>query len=84
MSLLAKRRQRMIWLDSITDSRQMSVSKLPETVKDREAWHAAVHGIFPGKNTGFGCHFLLQGIFPNQGSNPGLLNYRQTLYHMSH
>ena len=27
----------------------------------------------PGKNTGMGCHFLLQGIFPNQGSNPGLL-----------
>ena len=28
---------------------------------------------FPGKNTGLGCHFLLQGIFPTQGSNPGLL-----------
>ena len=33
---------------------------------------------FPGKNTGVGCHFLLQGIFPNQGSNPGLLHSRQT------
>ena len=39
---------------------------------------------FPGKNTGVGCHFLLQGIFPTQGSNPGLLHCRQTLYPLSH
>ena len=39
---------------------------------------------FPGKNTGVGCHFLLQGIFPTQGSNPGLLHCRQTLYRLSH
>ena len=39
---------------------------------------------FPGKNTGAGCHFLLQGIFPTQGSNPGLPHYRQTLYPLSH
>ena len=38
----------------------------------------------PGKNTGVGCHFLLQGIFPTQGSNPGLLHWRQTLYRLSH
>ena len=37
----------------------------------------------PGKNTGVGCHFLLQGIFPTRGSNPGLPHYRQTLYHLS-
>ena len=30
------------------------------------------HGIFPGKSTGVGCHFLFQGIFPTQGLNPGL------------
>ena len=36
---------------------------------------------FPGKNTGVGCHFLLQGIFLTQGSNPGLLHCRQILYH---
>ena len=35
----------------------------------------------PGKNTGVGCHFLLQGIFLTQGSNPGLLHCRQVLYH---
>ena len=34
----------------------------------------------PGKNTGVGCQFLLQGIFPTQGLNPGVLHCRQTLY----
>ena len=38
----------------------------------------------PGKNTGVGCHCLLQGIFPTQGLNPGLLHCRQTLYPLSH
>jgi len=33
---------------------------------------SSVYGDFPGKNTGVGCHALLQGIFPTQGSNPGL------------
>ena len=45
---------------------------------------SSVHGIFPGENTGVGCHFLLRGIFPTQGSNPGLLYCRQILHHQSH
>ena len=38
-------KQRVRWLDSITDSRDMTLSKLLEVVRDREAWHAAVHVI---------------------------------------
>ena len=37
-----------------------------------------------GKNTGVGCHSLLQEIFPTQGLNPGLLHCKQTLYCLSH
>ena len=39
---------------------------------------------FPGKSTGVGCHFLLQRIFPTQGSNPGLPHCRQMLYRLCH
>ena len=49
-----------------------------ENSMDRGAWHD------PGKNTAVGCHFLLQGIFPTQGSNQGLLHCRWILYYLSH
>ena len=45
---------------------------------------SSVHGDSPGKNTRMGCHALLQGIFPTQGSNPGLLHCRWILHHLSH
>ena len=45
---------------------------------------SSVLGDSPGKNIRVGCHALFQGIFPAQGSNPGLPYYRQVLYQLSH
>ena len=45
---------------------------------------SSVHGILQARIQEWGCHFLLQGIFPTQESNPGLPHCRQILYHLSH
>ena len=45
---------------------------------------STVHGDSPVKNSGVGCHALLQGIFPTQGLNPGIPHCRQIFYHLSH
>jgi len=45
---------------------------------------SSVLGDSPGKNTGVGCHALLQGIFPMQGWNPGFPHCGQILYQLSH
>ena len=51
---------------------------------DRSPPGSPVHGDSPGKNTGVGCHALLQGIFSTQGSNPGLSHCRRILFPLSH
>ena len=51
---------------------------LPGSEEPLSPWNS------PGKSTGVGCHFLLQGIFPTQGLNLGLPHCRQTLYRLSH
>ena len=55
--------QRMRWLEGITDSMDTSLSKLPKIVKDREAWHAAVHGVAKSQTQQEADHILLSLSF---------------------
>ena len=76
-------RKAMTNLDSIFKSRNITLPTKVYIVKTVVVMpHSSVHGDSPGKNTGVGCHALLQGIFPIQGSNPGLLHCRQILYQL--
>ena len=71
-----------LFLTFVSKSESVSHSVMPDSLRP--------HGLqptrllcpwdFPGKDTGVGCHFLLQWIFPTQGLNPGLLHCRQILH----
>ena len=63
------------------DSENVSRSVMSNSLRSHGLQPARLHcpWNFLGKNTGVGCHSLLQGILPTQGSNPGLLHCRQTL-----
>ena len=76
-SLFAKLgRHLLVSAESEGESRSVSDFATPWTLYS--PWNS------PGQNTGAGSCSLLQGIFPNQGSNPGLLHCRQILYQLSH
>ena len=62
----SKEQQRMIWLDSITDSKDMNLSKLQEIVRDGAAWHAAVHGVANRQNLAIEQYQLLLDFLLNE------------------
>ena len=64
----------------------VSCSVMSDSLRPHGIWPARLLCPWnsPGKNTGVGCHSFIQGIFPTQGSNLGLLHCRQILHHLSH
>ena len=67
--------------DIISKAKLENKQPLILEIPDRHGSRKRVDFITPGKNTGVHCHFLLQGIFQTQGTNPKLLLGRQILYH---
>ena len=66
-----------------SERKESEVTRLCPTLCDPPwtvAYQAPPSMDSPGKSTGVGCHFLFQGTFPTQGSNPGLLHCRQMLF----
>ena len=74
------KRAKPCWACAYPQHFVVSDSVTPRTVPHQ----APLSPGFSSKNTGMGCHSLLQGIFPTQGSNPGLPHYRRILYGLSH
>ena len=68
------------------ESESVHCSVLSDCLRPHGLWPSRLRCPWdsPGKNTGVGCHFLLQGLFPTQVSNPSLPHCRQTLYCLSH
>ena len=77
-------------LNSLPQEEVTSIQRCPRVSRSVTLWDprdcsppgSSVHGDSQGRNTGVGCRSLLQGIFPTQGWNPGLLHCRQILYRL--
>ena len=70
--------------DPLEKEKATHSSNLAWRIMDCSPPFTSVYGDSPGTNIGVGCHDLLQGIFPTQGLNPGLLHCRHILYQLSY